>query len=291
MHTYAAGYWPTLLRLRFPASVPVPAAGAAAGRRERRGRRRRRGGVDGPAGRHRPPAHPVRRAGVGRPGQGVGARSSARSPSGCGRRICGAARAAAEGLPTRRGDLMAVRHTENGTTASAGTDSVSVRGVDEDVRRPRRETCSALDGDRPHGRRGRVRLADRPVRLRQVHAAAADRRPRRADGRHASRSSASPRSARAATRTTASRSSRRACCRGARSRPTSRCRSSCTASAAPSARRGSPSSPSWSGSPTSPTGIPTSSPAACSSASRSRGRWPSGRGCCSWTSRSARSTR
>ena len=44
-------------------------------------------------------------------------------------------------------------------------------------------------------------------------------------------------------------------------------------------------------SPTSSTATPTSSPAACSSASRSRARSPSGRGCCSWTSRSARSTR
>ena len=40
------------------------------------------------------------------------------------------------------------------------------------------------------------------------------------------------------------------------------------------------SSPSWWASPTSPTGIPISSPAACSSASRSRARSPSGRGCC-----------
>ena len=58
---------------------------------------------------------------------------------------------------------------------------------------------------------------------------------------------------------------------------------------APGARRRSCSTSS--GSPTSRSTTPTSSPAACSSAWRSPARSPSSRGCCSWTSRSARSTR
>ena len=41
---------------------------------------------------------------------------------------------------------------------------------------------TALAGHRPAARAGRVRLADRPVRLRQVDAPARDRRPDRADG-------------------------------------------------------------------------------------------------------------
>ena len=62
------------------------------------------------------------------------------------------------------------------------------------------------------------------------------RRPRHPHRRAPSRSSARPPPRRAATRTTASRSSRPGCCRGARSPPTSSCRSSCTAWARRSAR-------------------------------------------------------
>ena len=87
----------------------------------------------------------------------------------------------------------------------------------------------ALVGRRPRGRGGRVRLAHRPVRLRQVDAAAADRRSRPGDQRRRSRSSASPPAARASIRTTASPSSSPGCCRGAPSARTSRSRSRCTA--------------------------------------------------------------
>ena len=133
----------------------------------------------------------------------------------------------------------------------------------------------ALAGVDLDGRRGRVRLADRPVRMRQVHAPAPDRRPRQARPAR-SRSSARPRAQARIDqdygiafqqagllpwRTVAGE--HRAAARAARHRPRRR------------APRGSPSSPSWSGSPTSSTATPTSSPAACSSASRSPGRSPS----------------
>ena len=89
-----------------------------------------------------------------------------------------------------------------------------------------------------------------------------------------------PAAAPAGTRTTASPSSRPASCRGGRSPRTSPCPSSCTAWERRIARRVSPSSRSSSGSRTSPTGIPISCRAGCSSAWRSRARWPSARGCC-----------
>ena len=72
MRTYAAGYWPTIMRLRLPAAVPVPAAGAAARRGQRGARRGRRRGVDRHARRHRPHADPARRSGLERPRRTVG---------------------------------------------------------------------------------------------------------------------------------------------------------------------------------------------------------------------------
>ena len=65
--------------------------------------------------------------------------------------------------------------------------------------------------------RGRVRLAHRPVGLRQVHAAAAHRRPDRADRGHGRPSTASPPRGPAATATTGWSSRRRCCSTGGRS--------------------------------------------------------------------------
>ena len=56
-----------------PGIRPVSPARASPRRGQRRDRRRGRGGLDRAAGRHRAAADPVRRAGVGRPVQGVGA--------------------------------------------------------------------------------------------------------------------------------------------------------------------------------------------------------------------------
>ena len=288
MHTYAAGYWPTLLRLRFPASVPylLPAL--------------RLGAANAVIGAVVAEVSTGLQGGIGRlliqfAGQASGDPAKAWGPI-FGAIALGLVAAgsvallgtAAEGLPTRRGGLMAVRHRDRTTASRHGFRRGA--GRRQDVRRPRRARCSALEGiDLTVAEGEFVSLigpsgCGKSTLLRLI----AD-----LDSPTAGTIEVfgKPATARAATRTTASPSSRRACCRGARSPPTSRSRSSCTASRRRSARPAWPSSPSWWGSPTSPTGIPISSPAGCSSASRSRGRSPSGRGCCSWTSRSARSTR
>ena len=109
MHTYAAGYWPTLLRLRFPASVPylLPAL--------------RLGAANAVIGAVVAEVSTGLQGGIGRlliqfAGQASGDPSKAWAPDlrrdrprAGRRRVGGDARTAAEGLPTRRGDLMAVR--------------------------------------------------------------------------------------------------------------------------------------------------------------------------------------
>ena len=162
-------------------------------------------------------------------------------------------------------------------THAPAAPSVDARGVDKVVRRraaarSRRSTGIDLDG-----RRGRVRLAHRAVRLRQVDAAAPHRRPRSSRPRATSRVNGKPPTqARLDQRLRHRVPAGRAASTGAPSRRTSSCRSSCTAGTrtrrAPavaellelvelgglraSTTRG-------------------SCPAACSSASRSPGRSPS----------------
>ncbi len=84
--------------------------------------------------------------------------------------------------------------------------------------------------------RGRVRLADRPERLRQEHAAAAGRRPRHADARHRRglRQDRPAGAARPGLRHRLPAGRPAAVAHGRR--PTSSCRSSCTVSARPSAQ-------------------------------------------------------
>ena len=73
-------------------------------------------------------------------------------------------------------------------------------------RRSRRAASPRSQEHRPRRRAGRVRLADRPVGLRQVDAAAHHRRPRRADDAARSSSTARPRGRRGSTATTGSSS-------------------------------------------------------------------------------------
>ena len=192
-------------------------------------------------------------------------------------------------LPPRRGDGMTVHATEP-------THRERPRGAGrrrrQDLPDQGRATSIALDRRRPRGRRGRVRVAHRTVRMRQVHAAAPDRRPRPGDQRRRSRSSASPPAARASTRTTASPSSSRGCCRGAPSPRTSRCRSSCTAPARPqrTARVAELAELVGLTEFVGPLPRPALGRHAAARRDRAGARRP-GRGCCSWTSRSARSTR
>ena len=107
-------------------------------------------------------------------------------------------------------------------------------------RRSSRRGARPPDGWRPSididlsvvGRR--VRLADRPVRLRQVDAVADRRRSHLADVRERSRSTARRRPRRDWIATTAWSSRRRSCSTGGRSRATSSCRSRSTARPRPS---------------------------------------------------------
>ena len=184
---------------------------------------------------------------------------------------------------------MAVRHTENGMTASAGTDSVLVRGVTKTFATKTGDVSAleaidltiaegefvALIGPSGCGKSTLLRLIadlDTPTAgTIEVFGKPATRARRDQDyGIAFQQAGLLP------WRTVAANIALPLELHGV---------------GRASARRGSPNSPSSSGSPTSPTGIPISSPAECSSASRSRGRWPSGRGCFSWTSRSAPSTR
>ena len=145
---------------------------------------------------------------------------------------------------------------------------------------------------RPRGRRGRVRLAHRAVRMRQVDAAAPDRRPRPGLDAASSRSSASPPAARGSTRTTASRSSRPGCCPGAPSAANIALplelhgtgRAERTARVAELAELVGPHRVRR------PLPRPALRRHAAARRDRPRAR-RRGRGCCSWTSRSARSTR
>ena len=154
-----------------------------------------------------------------------------------------------------------------------------------------RRTGRGPDRHRPVHRAGRVHLAHRAVGLWQVHAAADHRRPDRADRRARSRSTARPRTRRAATATTGWSSRPRSCSTGGPSRATSSCRSRSTARQGRTRRGARRSTSRWSSCPTSPATTRGSCRVACSSASPSPGRSPSTRRSCSWTSRSARSTR
>ena len=93
----------------------------------------------------------------------------------------------------------------------------------------RQGRCDRARGHRPRGRARRVRLADRPVGLREVDVAPHRRRHHRADRRATSPSTGSPPARLGSTVTTGSCSRRRSSTTGARSRRTSRCRSRCSA--------------------------------------------------------------
>ena len=108
-------------------------------------------------------------------------------------------------------------------TASATKPVVEVR--DLSVRfRPRTVPSTALDRIEPGHRRRRVHLADRPVGLRQDHAAARHRRPGAGHLRRAAGQRRERRATRGCAAPTATCSRRRRCSRGAPCWPTSCCR-------------------------------------------------------------------
>ena len=189
-------------------------------------------------------------------------------------------------LPTRGGTAVTTSRRRRRPDAPSSRSPASARcSATGDARRDRPRA------DRPHHPPGRVRLAHRPVGLRQVDAAAAHRRPDPADQRddRRQRQAGRPGPARPRLRDglpgagpdglADDRQEHRAAARdhglpGRRARDAGRP----TCSSSSSSRR-------------SPTAIRGSCRAACSSASRSPGPCRSTRSCCSWTSRSGRSTR
>ena len=219
-------WWQTLVRLRLPASVPylIPALKLAAA-----------ASVVGAI---------VAEISIGLPG-GIGrliityAQQATGDPSRVYAPIIGAAvmGLVAVGCVSLLDVALRRYHAPRRRRVTAPA-AVDARGRRQALRRRARPRSQARDRHRPDGRGGRVRLADRPVGLRQVDAAADHRRTSSSRPTARCWSTASRRGRRAWTRTTASPSSRRGCSSGGRCRATSSCRWSCTGSAGAAARAG-----------------------------------------------------
>ena len=228
-------------------------------------------------------------AGVERPGRAVGAdlRLDRARPR---RRGLGRALGArAQELPQRRGDGMTCSTTD--AAPSSSTLAVRASGVGK-VFPTKDGRGHRAHRRRPRGRRGRVRLAHRPVRMRQVDAAAPHRRPRPGDDRRARDLRQAGPHRRASTRTTASRSSRRACCRGAPSAANIALPLELHGVGKADARRAGRRARRARRPHRVRRPLPRPALGRHAAARRDRARpRRAARGCCSWTSRSARSTR
>ncbi len=178
--SYAASWRQTLVKVRFPASIPylVPAlrlaaAASVVGRHRRRDLHRQ-------AGRHRAPHPRVLAGGHVRSGQGVHGDDRGR-------------RARARGGRPSSGSssvyVMRNRPKEAaGVTAADRAEplAVAVHGLTQGLQRRPAQRGAGARRHRPRDPPRRVRVAHRPVRLRQEHAAAPRGQPHRAherDGR------------------------------------------------------------------------------------------------------------